>query len=148
MWSVCTYHNEWLDGITPNFSGDNLTGLRCLTPLSTIFQLYRGDQFYCGGNRNTRRKPLTYIPQVDDKLRFIIDTQVDITEVSLELDLKGYLQQRVITCHLYRKSYLVKLCELAQELQLETVISTNDYEQSHVTLFFFSTCGFFSVQEM
>ena len=30
---------------------------------------------------------------------------------------------------------MVKLCELAQELQLETVTSTNDYEQSHLILF-------------
>jgi hypothetical protein len=48
----------------------------------------------------------------------------------------GYLQQRGITCHLYRKADLVKLCELAQDLQLEIVTSTNDYDQSHVTLFF------------
>jgi len=32
----------------------------CLTPLSTIlFQLYRGGKFIGGGNRKTRRKPLT-----------------------------------------------------------------------------------------
>ena len=47
----------------------------------------------------------------------------------------GYLQQRGITCYLHRKADLVKLCELAQELQLETATSTNDYVQSHVTLF-------------
>ena len=28
-------------------------------PLSTIFQLYRGSQFYNGGNLSTRRKPPT-----------------------------------------------------------------------------------------
>jgi hypothetical protein len=40
--------------------------------------------------------------------------------------------QQGITCHLYRKHELVKLCELAQELDLEKITSTNDYELSQV----------------
>ena len=36
-------------------------GLWVLTPLSTIFQLYRGSQsFLCGWNQSTRRKPPTW----------------------------------------------------------------------------------------
>jgi hypothetical protein len=33
--------------------------LLCLTPLSTIFQLYRGGQFIGGGNRSAREKAPT-----------------------------------------------------------------------------------------
>jgi len=39
----------------------SIIGLRlwCLTPLSTIFRLYRSSQFIDGGNQSTQRKPST-----------------------------------------------------------------------------------------
>jgi len=43
-------------------------GLWCLTPLSIIFQLYRGGQFIGGGNQSTRRKP-PGLSQVTDKVK-------------------------------------------------------------------------------
>jgi deoxyribodipyrimidine photolyase len=53
----------------------------------------------------------------------IMDIQVDFFRWQVS-DLKEYLQHRGITCHLYRKHELVKLCELAQELDLEKITST------------------------
>jgi deoxyribodipyrimidine photolyase len=60
-----------------------------------------------------------------------MDIQVDFFRWQVP-DLKEYLQHRGITCHLYRKHELVKLCELAQELDLEKITSTTDYELSQV----------------
>ena len=40
----------------------------CLTPLSTIFQLYHGSQFFCGGNQRTLRNPQTYLKLITNKL--------------------------------------------------------------------------------
>ncbi|VDI55777.1 Hypothetical predicted protein [Mytilus galloprovincialis] len=43
-------------------------------------------------------------------------------------DLKTFLTKRGITCSLYRKQQLVRLCEIAVELQLEVTQTQDDYK--------------------
>ena len=53
-------------------------GLWCLTPLSTIFQLFRGGQFYSVEETGEHGKKNIDLPQVTDKLDQIMVYRVHL----------------------------------------------------------------------
>ena len=76
LYSRYDVHNKWV------------RGLWCLTPLWTIFKLYRGDQIYCWRKPKFSKKT-TDMPKVTNKVYHIVLYRVHLVKSGIRTDCTG-----------------------------------------------------------